>query len=497
MSDEPGDTDEPREPRGPGDAAGREDARGRGDGAPGEARGPGDRVVGGAVIPAVATVAALTLIGHPAGLGLTVVLTAVYGVAAVRRRNVWWLVAAALAGVATLRDAVWVVVPAVGASLAVASYAAAGGTSWRQVALGLVRIGALPDAGITTVRRMPWRVGTPAVRGAVIAALMLGVFVPLFATADAAFANILDALVPQESADRPITRALLWLGVVTLGGALIRVETARAGTPAAKRLARIEWVLPLTILVALFASFVALQLTTLFGGNDYVLRTSNLTYAEYARSGFAQLIVAAALTLAVIGATAQCAPRSRTRDVLLATLAALTLVILASAYKRLHLYEDAYGFTRLRLAADAAILWLAGLFALVLLIRKAAWLPRAALGLTAAGVLAFALSNPDGRIATRNLDRYEQTRRMDWTLLRHLSADATPALGRIGWGRCPRPDGLVSLNIGRVRARAACHGTDHIQASSNSSPRATSSLQRSPPKTIMFRPAAVTSRLII
>ena len=58
-------TDEPREPGGRGDRA---------DGAaPTEPPDRGDRVVS-AVVVAVATVAALTLIGHPVGLGVTLVL---------------------------------------------------------------------------------------------------------------------------------------------------------------------------------------------------------------------------------------------------------------------------------------------------------------------------------------------------------------------------------------------------------------------------------------
>ena len=71
-----------------------------------------------------------------------------------------------------------------------------------------------------------------------------------------------------------------------------------ARAPAKVALGRLEWALPLGALVVLFAGFVALQLTTLFGGERHVLETAGLTYAEYARSGFAQLLAVAALTLA-------------------------------------------------------------------------------------------------------------------------------------------------------------------------------------------------------
>jgi hypothetical protein len=382
------------------------------------------------------------------------------------------VLAAALAGVATLRDAAWVVVPSLVASLGLASLAATGGMSWRQVALGLVRIGAMTEGGVTVLRRTPRPVGRPALRAAGIALVLLTVFVPLFATADAAFAHLLDAIVPQESADHPVSRTLTWLAVVALGGALIQAGQAgplRGARPAGHVLARVEWAVPLTLLVGLFAAFVALQLTALYGGNDYVLRTSGLTYAEYARTGFAQLIAAAALTLAVIAATARWAPDEPLRRILLGALCALTLVVLASALTRLGLYESAYGFTRLRLAADAAILWLAGLFVLVIAAgatRRTSWLPRGAVALSATGILAFAVSNPDGRIADRNVERFERTGRIDTSVLAHLSADAAPALTRLppNLATCTtrhtsreleNAEGLAGLNLARSRARDA------------------------------------------
>jgi hypothetical protein len=199
----------------------------------------------------IATLAALTLIGRPVGLGLTLTLIAVF--AAVRRGSaVWWAFAAALAAVATLRAAAWVVWPALIASVAIASLAATGGASWRQVGIGLVRAIGMPTGARLVLRGVP-RGGVPALPAAGIAVLLLAVFLPLFATADAAFAHLLDAVVPQESADRPFARAALWLAVVALGGALIQAghaEPVRGAHPAKLALARVERTVPLTLLVA-------------------------------------------------------------------------------------------------------------------------------------------------------------------------------------------------------------------------------------------------------
>jgi hypothetical protein len=186
----------------------------------------------------------------------------------------------------------------------------------------------------------------------------------------------------------------------------------------------------------LFASFVSLQFGVLFGGHDRVLQTAGLTYAEYARSGFGQLVAVAILTLVVIAATVRLAETDdrrseRIQRSLLAALCLLTLVVLGSAFHRLSLYEDAFGFTRLRFAAQVIIWWLAAVFALVLatgVTRRARTLPRAVVVLTAIAVVGVGYLQPDAIIASRNVERFVTEGRIDVDYLAGLSADAVPAL---------------------------------------------------------------------
>jgi hypothetical protein len=396
---------------------------------------------------AIGALTAAVLVGRPTGLGVTIVAIAVLAIGA-RPRDRWglvWLTAAvALCAVATVRAAGWIVWPCLVAAAALGSLAAAGGRSWWPVAAGIGRVAWL-DRGLELVARSaPGPTRGPLV-GVGLAVVLLAVFVPLFVTADAAFAHLLGELVPDL--DHPGGRIATWIGVTAVGGGLLWAGRAHAVDPlpaARARLGRVETLVPLTVLVALFAAFVALQLTTLFAGHDYVLRTAGPTYAEYAREGFAQLLAAAALTLAVIAIAARWGHSSR---LLLGALCALTLVVLASAFERLDLYMQAYGFTRARLTAEATILWLGGILAL-LLVARARWLPRATVALTTAALLAFAISNPDRRIAERNLERTK----VDERVLRGLSADAAPALPcRL---RAPvEPDGIVSFNLARANAR--------------------------------------------
>jgi hypothetical protein len=402
---------------------------------------------------AIGAIAAALLVGRPAGLGVSLVAIALLAVA--KPRGAWgvvfWLLGAALAAVATMRAAGWVVLPALVFAAALGSLAAAGGAAWWPVAAGIGHVGRL-DRGLELVARSSAPPRRSWLTGAGIAVVLLAVFVPLFTTADAAFAHLLGELVPDDAVDLPAARIATWIGVIAVGGGLLWAGRAPAvaPVPAAKaRLGRTESTVPLLALVTLFAAFVALQLSALYAGHDHVLRTAGLTYAEYAREGFAQLLAAAALTLGVIAAAARWASVSR---LLLGALCVLTLVVLASALTRLGLYMDAYGFTRLRLTAEAVILWLGALFALLLIAGSRGWLPRATVALTAAAMLAFAISNPDRRIAAENLKR---TGPVDERVLRELSADAAPALP------CRlvddvEPDGVVAFNLGRTRARDRC-----------------------------------------
>jgi two-component system sensor histidine kinase BaeS len=229
-----------------------------------------------------------------------------------------------------------------------------------------------------------------------------------------------------------------------------------------------EWLVPVGMVVALFAAFMVAQLTVMFGGHEYLHRTTGLTYAAYVHQGFVQLTVATALTILVVAVTARKAPRSTRFERLLlrgmlGALCLLTLVVVASALYRLDVYEDAYGFTRLRLLVSVFEGWLGVVVVLVMVAGiglRGRWLPRAALVTGAVALLALAISNPDASIAEHNLQRYADTGKVDGAYLHGLSADATPALAGTGFGpRCEAShDDWLGWNLGRARADDACRG---------------------------------------
>jgi signal transduction histidine kinase len=167
----------------------------------------------------------------------------------------------------------------------------------------------------------------------------------------------------------------------------------------------------MVVLVAvdlLFATFVALQVAYLFGGRD-TLATTGITYSEYARRGFFELLAVAFLSGGLIAGLEIVISRRSWAYVLSAVaLAGLTLVVLASATLRLKLYQDAYGWTELRFYVFAAIAWLAlGAVATagLLLAARTRWLAHA-LGVLAVVVwLGINVVGPQGFVAQQNLAR--------------------------------------------------------------------------------------------
>ena len=113
--------------------------------------------------------------------------------------------------------------------------------------------------------------------------------------------------------------------------------------------------------------FVAVQIRYLFGGRGLVESRVHLTYAQYARHGFFELLAVSLLVLPLLfAAHALLRHRSpfslRLVQALSGVLIALVLVVMASALERMRLYQREYGLTELRLYATGLILWLGFVF---------------------------------------------------------------------------------------------------------------------------------------
>ena len=424
---------------------------------------PGLRAWAG--IAGAAVVAAAMIPSGPPGIGLLIAGCAIAGaVAAARPRRLdadslaFSAAALAFLAMAAIFDAPWVILVDVLAAAACSAIAVTGAQTWTAVLTAPFRVAAqafnVPGVMLRALPRGRFGIERGAAARALgLSTVLLVTFGALFTSADAAFARIAeDVLLPDIGAELLPARVLTGLLVLAGAGALVLTglrpspvtgEKSRFSidpfAPSSVRrdrgpraLSTIEWALPLALLNALFAAFVVVQIAVLFGGHRQVLETSGLTYAEYARAGFFQLVVIAALVLGVVAASVKVVKEHRRLlKVLLGVLCVLTLVVLASALRRMDLYESAYGLTRIRVAVYAVDLWLAGLFTLVVVAgaaNRASWLPRAVVALTVAGLLAFNVSNPDARIAESGVERWRATGEIDAYYLSTLSADGLPPL---------------------------------------------------------------------
>jgi hypothetical protein len=220
------------------------------------------------------------------------------------------------------------------------------------------------------------------------------------------------------------------------GGVALPIQSAASLPLASRRIA----MLPLGALVGLFALFVMQQVRTLIGGVEYVARVTGLTLAEYARSGFFALCVAAAVALVVAlwyqsrleQGDAVSTARFR---VLAVTLSVLLALLTAGAMVRMRLYIDGYGLTTDRFFASVVMIWTTFLAAWL---ARCAWLARpmafvrGALVSAAALLLSMNLVNPERIIVEVNARRLARGAPFDLAYASaDLGADAVPALVRV------------------------------------------------------------------
>jgi hypothetical protein len=185
---------------------------------------------------------------------------------------------------------------------------------------------------------------------------------------------------------------------------------------------------------------VIVQFRYLFGGSDLVHVTPGLTYAEYARRGFFELVAVVALMLPLLLAADWALRRDRPRDeVAFRAIAivqiALVLAVLVSALQRMRLYQATYGLTELRFYVTATLLVL-GVVLLwftvtVLRGRREAFAFGTLIAALSTAVVLYA-ANPDAIIVRTNTARMHAdphgAPRFDVVYATSLSADAVPVL---------------------------------------------------------------------
>jgi hypothetical protein len=329
----------------------------------------------------------------------------------------------------------------------------------------LLRMLRIPDALVFMARLAP-AAASGGARPAVVAlakGLLLGgpialVFVMLF-SADPAFARALSTI------DAKLGTALFF-GAFSLATSIFylfvyglrlpgagsdmplppyvhpyRVDAPAIDAHATRRawLGAGAWLAVIVQVALVFALFVGVNARQLFGGHLFVRAAGAPTYAEYLHAGFAQLLVAAGLSSALVAIghglvrrhAHDGAASRRALVVAEVVLLALTGVTLASCAQRLAIYEEAYGVTHLRFGVRIVLVQVALVIVLTLVksMAKSFSAYGGAVVVSLVGVLALACAvNVDARLAEATFDRAMEGKLNDLYYVYELGPDACGAL---------------------------------------------------------------------
>jgi Domain of unknown function (DUF4153) len=278
-------------------------------------------------------------------------------------------------------------------------------------------------------------------RGVLLAIPLLVVFGALFASADAVFKKLAEDVFHFDF-QTLVSHGLLiaffaWASAGWLRGAALGEErklVVRETPQKTFSLGIIETGIVLGLLDLLFLAFVGIQVRYLFGGAMHVQVTTGLTYAEYARRGFFELVAVATLALPLLLAAhwllrKENPAAERAFRVIAGLLVLLLFVVMASAVRRMRLYQFEYGQTEQRVYTTAFMAWLTVVLVWFWLTVLRGRRQRFAAGALIAGyalVVALEVVNPDAYITRTNLERALESRTFDAAYVSSLSADAVP-----------------------------------------------------------------------
>lgn len=195
----------------------------------------------------------------------------------------------------------------------------------------------------------------------------------------------------------------------------------------------------LTMLVSvnlIYVLFTVIQFTYLFGSVSSLL-PEGVTYAEYARRGFFELIVVTLINVSILICIINFTRKDnaiveKILKILSSLLVACTMIMLLSAHFRMSLYEEAYGYTYLRVFTHAFMIFIFAILTVTLIKvwKESFLLLKAYMVITIIAYIAINYFNVDAFIVDNNIKRFNnpQINIIDTQYLSYLSDDAVPYL---------------------------------------------------------------------
>jgi hypothetical protein len=276
----------------------------------------------------------------------------------------------------------------------------------------------------------------PFVRGLLLLLPLLLVFAALLGSADAVFATLLTRVFSWniDSSFWWWLLRFIFMTILVLG--LLRfMVLGQMALPTAQpiQLGRTELMIVLGGLNALFAAFIIIQFGYFFGGQAQITQLTGLTYAEYARRGFNELVQVVVLAFPVLIVSLHLAQTDQKTTRAVRYLSGITLVLLLvmlySAWQRLGLYREAYGLTEIRFYTTVGLIWLAAMLIFYAITALQAHYSRFVQGVVLSAFLTLVvlnIINPSAIIVQSNLARENMVFDIEYAL--KLGADAVPSL---------------------------------------------------------------------
>jgi len=281
--------------------------------------------------------------------------------------------------------------------------------------------------------------------GILISIPLLAIILWLLSSADIVFKNIFINIPVLKIFKHFLIIILVSVYAICFLWTLLKAFDEREKPTNNSTYTKIHWklfldpVVLLTILIlinTIYTIFSFIQFRYLFGGSSFIA-PSSFTYAEYARRGFAELVIVTIINFGILifGITFVKKDSKRILIILRAFLTLLvifTFIILISAFYRMLVYEQAYGFTYLRIFVQAFMIMLFFLFIINIIYIWYQKLPiiKSYFLISLAIYIIINFANVDIIIAKNNINRYFETGQIDMAYLKGLSYDAVPEMQR-------------------------------------------------------------------
>lgn len=181
----------------------------------------------------------------------------------------------------------------------------------------------------------------------------------------------------------------------------------------------------LTVINLVYGLFVYIQIRYLFLMAGSL--PEGITYAEYAREGFFQLLLVAVINVMLVAILEFLNQKQlRNQRWLENCTLSMTLMMSISSFYRMYLYESYYGYTSLRMLVFMFLIFLMGLILLLMayIFSYKKIVLNCLLGFVLLYYLGSSLFNIDGYVAKENIARYEENGQIHIYYLTRLSEDA-------------------------------------------------------------------------